>query len=284
MRLAIHQPEFLPWLGFFYKMASADRYVVFDHVQFKKRYFENRNKIVSLSGDVSYVGVPVHSKGRFEQAIGDVEIDNSQAWQKQLLGRLRHAYCKAPYFDLYFPELQILTTSRIYEKLIDYNLALISFFRVHLGISTPLVFSSTLGVEVFCASDLILEICLRNKAASYLCGPSGREYLELEKFKECGVEVIWIDYHSSSYVQQCREFVPGLSTLDLLFNHGPASLRILLNTNFPEQEQGALSVFSYANETAYVPGSADFLRKSFTKIAEKQFSRIGTGTVPGRGG
>jgi len=227
LRIAIHQPEFLPWPGFFNKMFLADLFVIFDHVQFKKRYFENRNRIVSPRGETAWVGVPVKSKGKFTQAIKDVEIDNSQLWKNKLLTTVGHYYGRAPFFGDYFPGLKALIEEREYGRLIDLNMELISFFRRNLGIATRMEFSSGMGVEDFRASDLILNICRKNGAGEYLCGSSGKDYLKEEDFEKNGIGITWLDYKPPVYGQLCGEFKAGMSTLDILFNHGGNSLEIL---------------------------------------------------------
>ncbi len=228
MRLAIHQPEFMPWSGYFYKMALADRYIVLDHVQFKKRYFENRNRVVSPKEDISYIRVPVKTKGSHFQSIRDVEIDNTQNWQGKLLGTLQHYYNRAPYFNRYFEEMHSLIYARDYIKLFELNMEFIGFCRKHLGISTPIVFSSSLNVDYYKASDLILQLCILNNAKIYLCGASGKDYLQQEDFGRKGVRIEWIDYESPVYAQLGANFVKNLSALDLLFNHGERSRDILL--------------------------------------------------------
>ena len=229
MKLAIHQPEFMPWLGFFNKMTLADEYVVLDHVQFKKRYFENRNRILSPQGQELYAGVPVISKGRFEQAIREVEIDNSQTWKPKLLGRIRNCYARSPHFDRYYPELRRLIEDIQYTRLIDLNLALIDFFRTHFEITCPLIHSSSLEVAAYTGSDLILRICRLRGADVYLCGASGRDYLRLEDFRKSNIEIVWLDYQCPRYKQLSPRFVPNMSALDLLFNHGPAAREIMIH-------------------------------------------------------
>jgi hypothetical protein len=227
MKIAIHQPEFMPWTGFFNKMALADLYVIFDHVQFKKRYFENRNRLVTPSGDLLFLRIPVISKGRYTQAINEVQIDNTQKWKDKLLKTIHYNYKNALFFEKYYLEFCDLF-HREYDLLLDINLEIINFFRRFLGIKTPIIFSSAIGVDQHKASDLILQICLKNNAHVYLCGQSGKNYLQIDDFKKNGIEIIWIDYKSPNYKQLCNEFVPYLSTLDLLFNHGENSLHILM--------------------------------------------------------
>lgn len=236
MKIAIHQPEFMPWTGFFYKMALADIYVIFDHVQFKKRYFENRNRIVSFKKEVSYISAPVITKGRYTQPIKDTQIDNAQDWKKVLLKKIRYFYSKAPYFDKYYDGLCSVVNARAHERLLDFNMDIINYFRIHLGISTPMVFSSQMDVLGQKGCGLILQICLINKAGVYLCGLSGRDYLNENDFSQRGICIEWLDYQSPEYKQLGEGFTPNMSTLDLLFNYGEDSLNIIMGASLKRGE------------------------------------------------
>jgi len=229
MKIAIHQPEFMPWPGFFYKMALADLYVVFDHVQFKKRYFDNRNLIVSPKKKVSYIAAPVITKGRFTQSIKDAKIDNTRNWKEVLLKKIKHFYSKAPYFKKYFEKLSFVIGGKEHSRLIDFNMDIINFFRENLGISTPIVFSSQMNLQKHKGSDLILQICLLSSADSYLCGASGKNYLNENAFSKNGVRIEWLGYNSPEYRQLGEGFIANMSTLDLLFNHGDNSLNIIMS-------------------------------------------------------
>jgi len=219
MITAIHQPEFMPWLGFFNKMRRADMYIVFDHVQFKKRYFENRNRI-KCNNEAVWLTVPVKSKKKFVQPIMEVVIDYGTVWQRKCREKIRHCYGGSKYFDLYFPEIEKIVLADGYDRLIDFNMAMINFFRKVFGISTPMKFSSSLGVENYKGSDLILEICKRVSASRYLCGISGKDYLKLEDFRQAGINIIWQDFTHPEYPQTGDTFLPRLSSLDLVFNCG----------------------------------------------------------------
>lgn len=229
MQIAIHQPEFMPWPGFFYKMIMAEEYVVLDYVQFKKRYFDNRNVIVSPAGEVSYISIPVRCKGRFKQPIHNVEIDNTQRWKDKILKKIRHFYSKAPYFEKYYQELNNLLTLKEYNYLLELNIGLINFFRKHLRIYTPMLHSSQMDIDGYKGSDLILRICLLKKADTYLAGRLSKDYLKEEAFQKDGIRIKWLGYKTPAYSQLCKEFVSDMSTLDLLFNHGERSRDILLN-------------------------------------------------------
>ncbi|CAB5083901.1 hypothetical protein D3OALGA1CA_421 [Olavius algarvensis associated proteobacterium Delta 3] len=216
MKIAIHQPEFMPWLGFFNKMKRSDRYVVFDHVQFKKRYFENRNRI-KIRNESIWITLPVRSRKKFTQPLMEVEIDNSTKWQRKMSEKIKHCYSKSRHYHPYFEVIDGIIHACKYERLIDFNMAFIDFFRGVFDIDTPLVFSSELDVAEYQVSDLILEICKKMNAAVYLCGPSGKDYLDLESFEKANIEIVWQQFEHPEYPQTGDAFIPNLSALDFVF-------------------------------------------------------------------
>lgn len=228
MKIAIHQPEFFPWPGFFYQMALADRYIVLDHVQFKKGYFENRNRIASPRKEVSFITAPVKTRGRFPQAIRDVEIDATKNWKSPLLRKIRYFYSRAPFFNRYYNQLADTITQKEHHRLLGFNFDIIRFFRQNLDITTPMLCSSRMEVQSLRGSDLVLQICLLNHADTYLSGPSGKNYLKPDDFASHGIRIEYRDYAFPVYEQAGKGFTPGMSTLDLLFNHGEDSLRIIM--------------------------------------------------------
>jgi len=98
MMVVIQQPEHLPWIGFFNKMAQCDLFVYLDNVQFKKRYFENRNKIKAEDG-IKWITVPIYSKGKYTQNINQVVIDNESRWTKKYMGMIERTYKKSPFWN-----------------------------------------------------------------------------------------------------------------------------------------------------------------------------------------
>ena len=102
MLLVGHQPEFMPWLGFFHKLTLGDLYMVVDNVQFKKKHFENRNRIRTPQGWI-WLTVPVHTHDRFTQAINQVAVDNATPWRRKVLRSIELNYCHAPHFNDYWP-------------------------------------------------------------------------------------------------------------------------------------------------------------------------------------
>lgn len=225
MIVAIQQPEHVPWLGFFNKMAHCDLFVDLDHVQFKKRYFENRNRI-RIDHRVAWLTVPVESKGRFDQRLDRVRIHADGRWARKYMGTLRQAYARAPFWA----DVQRLVRPHVeygHTDLVALNLALIKSIREYLGITTPSARASSMDLDSLRGSDLILAICRRTGAAGYLSGPDGRDYLDVSAFIAAGVQVVYHDYMHPTYPQQGTAFVSHLSVLDVIAYHGRAAGEIV---------------------------------------------------------
>ncbi len=227
MLLTIHQPEHMPWLGFFHKMALADSYVLLDNVQFKVNNFQNRNRIVTRQGEALWLTVPVENKDHLETAIADMKIAPIVNWRKKYWGRIKDNYCKHPYFKTYAEELEALIMKDD-NLLVNLNLALIDFFRKVLRIETPMVRASTLSAKGK-ATELLVNLCQEMKADRYLSGPDGRNYLELSRFDDAGILVEFHEFKHPDYGG--LNFQPYLSTLDLVMNHGPESRRFIVTAN-----------------------------------------------------
>lgn len=223
MRVTIHQPEHLPWLGFFHKMADCDIYVLLDSVQFTKNNYQNRNRLIDHDGTVFWSTVPVQINGHIDKRIKDMKLDNAQPWQRKVWGRIEGAYRRHPHFAALAFELKAIFMMER-QSLLDLNLDLIDFFRRQLRIEVPMVRSSMLNVQGS-RSELLLDICRKLDADTYLSGPAGRQYLDIPLFEAAGVE---LDFHMFTHpVYAAPQFQPYLSTLDLLMNHGTGSRAVL---------------------------------------------------------
>jgi hypothetical protein len=226
MVLSVHQPQYIPWLGYFDKIARSDYFVFLDCVQYKPREFQNRNKIRTKDGWI-WLSVPVVSKGR--QRICDCLIDNTFPWQRQHLKSLKVWYAKARYFKEYFPFFQEVY-HKSWEKLTELNVHIINYILKQLSISKPIYFESQLDIASQ-KTERIIEICQKLKADNYLSGMGGKDYLEEEKFKEAGIRLIYQNFVHPVYHQQFmkeeNDFIPYMSTLDLLFNEGQKAREIL---------------------------------------------------------
>lgn len=222
--VAIHQPQYLPYLGFFHKLLHCDVFVALDDVQFQKNGLQNRNKIKNAQG-WQWLTVPVlHG---FGQLINEVRPNPQIPWQQKHWNALRFNYSRASYFDTYGPALEdLLNQDR--NNLCEFNMALMRWVAEALGIETPIVYSSDLTVEGD-KTDLLIEICQALKADCYLSGPGGKRYMNLAAFEAAGVDVLWQQFTPPVYEQLFPDvgFMPNLSVVDALLNCGPETLEFL---------------------------------------------------------
>ncbi len=224
MILSVHQPQYLPWLGYFDKVAAGDLFVFLDLPQYKKREFQNRNRIKGPQGEI-WLTVPVLSKGKFEQSLRDVEIDNTQAWQRSHWGSLSLHLKKAPYWAQYSPGLETFYKRR-WDKLSDLNLEMTVWFFEQLGIKTPWKIESQIGTTTE-STERLIELCKKTGAQGYLSGSGGKEYMDEARFQQEGLSLSYQQYTHPTYAQGYGDFLPTMSVVDLLMNVGPDSLAVL---------------------------------------------------------
>lgn len=228
MIISVHQPQYIPWIGYFDKIRNSDAFVFLDKVQYKGREFQNRNKIRTKTGSI-WLSVPVVASGEGRQIISDVRIDNSSDWAGDHLASLRSCYGRARFFDRYIPFFEDIYGRR-WESLAELNVRIIRYMLEDLSIPTPVYFESALDIKTK-KTDRIVDICGKLKADTYLSGIGGREYLEENKFEAAGVKLIYQQFSHPKYHQQFMkdetDFMPYMSAVDLLFNEGPDSGRIL---------------------------------------------------------
>lgn len=227
MIVTIHQPEHLPWLGFFDKVARADLFVVLDTVQFRKDYYQNRNRIRTPTG-WTWITVPVRRPRRV--AIADLEIDFDSPDRARYVNLIREHYKATPYFERFFPIVKeiIRSNERYLSRL---NVRLLEFLFDELDVRTPHVLASELDLPpVTGGTNVNLAICRQVGAQAYLSGMFGRDYLDVSAFTASGIDVAFHEFEHPVYQQLHAPFLPCMSALDLLFNHGPASPAIFRGT------------------------------------------------------
>lgn len=219
MLVAIHQPHYLPWLGYLEKMAQADLFIVLDHVQFERGNYQNRTQI-RVNGAPHWLTVPVAQRSQKER-IDDKLIDTRQDWAAAHYETLRRAYgaaAAAPMHPIY---------ETPWERLVDLNDAMLHFLRGAFGIRTPLAYSSELEVTG-AKSELVLNLCKAVKADALLVGLGGsRRYLDRGAFAAAGIELVLQEFKHPVYPQRGGgPFIPGLSAVDFLFNSKKAEARL----------------------------------------------------------
>jgi hypothetical protein len=231
MIVAAHQPSFLPWLGYLDKLAQADLFVVMDDLQFEAQNFQNRNRI-KVNNGIAWLTVPL-VRGSQRDLICDKIIRNDgfsakEHWQRRTRITLETHYGRAPYFSHYADELEEVW-SRPWERLVDLDLHILKLVMRWLGLSRPILLSSSLGLAGQ-KTARILDLCRRVGARAYLSGKGGSTgYLDVAALERAGVEVAWQQFEHPVYQQRypALGFVPNLCVLDLLFNCGPGSRDIL---------------------------------------------------------
>jgi hypothetical protein len=227
MIVSINQPAYLPWLGYFHRIAAADVHVVLDHVQFEKNSFTNRNKIRNRDG-WTWLTVPVKTAGKFGQLpINEIEIANEKKWAVKHWETLRLSYAKAPFFSEHIRFFEMIY-QRQWQKLIDLTSEISTYLLRAFEIKTRLYFSSQLKVSGR-KDELILNLCQELGATEYLSGPLGRNYLREPLFRSAGIAVRYDDYQHPVYSQAYPGFEPYMAAVDLLLNAGPESLNTIMS-------------------------------------------------------
>lgn len=215
MIIAIHQPAYLPWLGYLARIASVDVFVFLDTVQFEKNSFTNRNKIKSATGPV-WLTVPVKQKGHLDKTLRDLEIDESVDWRTKHLRTIEQNYRRAPLFSQHKEQLELLI-ERESHFLADLCFKQLAFWMKVLKINTQVLKASDLSVDGS-KSELVLNICKSLNASAYLSGPLGKGYLDEQSFADAGISLAFQNYQHPSYPQLYGDFLAGMSVLDYWMN------------------------------------------------------------------
>jgi len=216
MRIAIMQPTYLPWCGYFGLMHSVDLFIFLDSVQFERRGWQQRNKIKTPNG-FQWLTVPVISKGKRAQLIRDVQIDNSSSFSVKHLKAIELNYKKAANFNVVFPEIRMMLEVPS-EKLAELSISLILHLKQLLGIETPVIRSSELKVDG-AKTELLASLCLQVGATEYVSPPGSKNYIELsDAFREKGISIRYFDFVHPEYPQLYGEFLPYMSCIDMMMN------------------------------------------------------------------
>jgi len=222
--VTIHQPNYFPYPGFFQKVLLSDIYVVLNRAQFEFD-ITNRNKIITLEGSWSRISVPIKKGQKFFE-IRDVEINNDQPWAEKNWDLICKSYDNSPFFDLYKGTLNSIFKKK-WNLIFDLNFHTLKKVLEWLDIKTEIIFDSELDVTGK-SSEHLLNICKKLGATKYLSGPGGSEYLNEKIFEQNKIKVEYQKYDPIVYPQKyAKSFVSNLSILDLLFNVGSDSKKLI---------------------------------------------------------
>jgi hypothetical protein len=229
--VVITQSNYLPWRGYFDMLRSADEVILLDSVQYTRRDWRNRNRIKTPHG-VEWLTIAVEAKGRFEQAIDETRIADSD-WAARHLRSIELAYGRAPHFDTVFPWLFGVISEISSEPLLArVNRHLMRAISDRLGITVPILRCNEVldrsALQEMAASERLAALAEARSASRYLSGPAAKDYLNIDLFSSRGIEVIWMDYHGyPDYPQLWGPFEPFVSVVDLLLNTGAEAHRYL---------------------------------------------------------
>lgn len=227
--VAIHQPNFFPWLGYFNKLARADVFIVLDNVQFPKTGGTWMNRVrLLMNGEPDWLSMPVARSYHGTRRIHEMKINNSIPWRKKLLKTIDLAYRHAPFHNEVLPLLGKLMENPT-DSLREFNLTALLAVGDAIGLDPgKVILGSTLDVKGE-ATDLLITMVQAVGGTAYLCGGGAGGYQEDEKFDVAGIQLIYQSYEHPTYSQVGSErFVAGLSVIDVTMNCGFKAVRQLV--------------------------------------------------------
>lgn len=226
-RVAILQSNYIPWKGYFDIMNSVDEFILFDDMQYTRRDWRNRNRVLGPSGP-QWLTIPVEVKGKYFQAIKDTHIADP-SWSARHWKTLCSFYAGAPSFGFCAGVLEPLYADCSETRLSVINRRFLEAINSLLGITTTLAWSMDYEL-VDGKTERLVGLCRQARATEYLSGPSARDYLDEDAFRAAGIGVKWMSYDGYPEYRQRREsFEHGVSVLDLLFNTGADAPHYMLS-------------------------------------------------------
>jgi hypothetical protein len=226
-RIAIHQPDFVPYLGFFHRFLEADCYVALDHVQFvQSGGWTHRDKIKTRQG-AKWLTISVR-KAPFGTAINQIELSTNIDWRTENLRMLADSYRQAPYFNEIYPGIENLYRQDC-SRLSEFTLQFIEWMMDAFDVRIPHVLSSSLDPQGR-KNEMLVDILGKLGATDYVSGVGARDYFDPAPFEQADIRVSWQNFTHPVYPQLHGEFIPYLSSLDLLFNCGIEQSRAILRS------------------------------------------------------
>ena len=214
--IGIHQPNYIPWLGYFYKIFESDVFVFHDDVQFSKSGSHNYHYIKTANGPFR-LKIPVEQKHGYK--INEVRTKDELGWKKEHLKRIRINYLKAPFFNEIYGDFESILLSD-YDNLSELNIGLIKFIANKLGIETEYVVASSLHLNTR-SEEKVIDICTKLSADIYLSGTGAKAYQKEENFLDRGIKLEYSKSKPFEFKQLWGDpFQSNVSILDFLMNYG----------------------------------------------------------------
>lgn len=225
--IAIMQPYFFPYMGYWQLIHAVDRFVIYDDVNYIKAGWVNRNRLL-INGEPAYITAPLQHPSPFKR-ICDIALQPSPVWRDKLVKMVELTYRRAPHFSEAFPVVERLIR---YEagNLADYLGHQLQALAAFMGIKTEFVVTSRCYEnEHLSGQARVLDICKREEAGIYINAQGGQALYDAEKFRSAGIDLRFIAMRQLPYKQRRVEFVPNLSIIDTLMEVGSVNIRQYLN-------------------------------------------------------
>jgi len=233
MKVAIHQPQYLPYGGFFHKLSLSDLYVVMDDAQYDKR-FTNRNRIITPNGSI-WISVPINKKQKFAPN-SKVEINNEIPWRDLHWKQIQLAYNNSQFFRLYkeyFEQLYKKEWTMLFDLDLESLKQVISWLRLR----TKIVLESELGISSKSTNRLV-DVCKAVGAETYVAGSGSKSYMDESLFARNNIHIEYQNWVPVRHSQNLANvFIPNLSILDMLANLGPYTLQVIRGDSPPPFEK-----------------------------------------------
>lgn len=228
--VAIHQPNFFPWLGYFDKIARADIFVFLDHVQFPKKggVWTNRVKLLK-GGSPSWSTATINRQYHGTRKINEMTFLQGNPWREKILKSLEHEYKKHPFFSEVVRVIRPLLLNPE-NRIADYNIQAITELAKAVGLNTEKLKRSSQYSVDGASNEMLCTLTRTVGGDVYLCGGGAEGYQENEKFAAQGIEVQYQNFAHPMYPQKSQaSFTPGLSIIDILMNQGFEWVKSWLN-------------------------------------------------------
>jgi len=226
--VGIHQPNFMPWVGYFYKIHRASDFVFLDNIQIEtksKQAFVNRVKVNTGAGE-TWLTCPISKEKSTSKLIMDIQFVDKFDWRQKILKTLFYNYKKCLYFNDIYPFIEKLICSD-YQHLGTYNSEIIMALSKAIGLKTSFHFSSKMNLLSQEKNERLIEICNKLNSCIYLSGKGGMQYHNQELFNNSGITYLDLNFHHPIYSTN-KEFRKGLSIIDALFHLGFKGVQELL--------------------------------------------------------
>jgi hypothetical protein len=228
-KIFITQSNYIPWKGYFDAINEADFFVVYDHVQYTKNDWRNRNKIKRENG-ADWLTIPARFLN-LNQKINEVEVATND-WAIKHWKTLSLVYAKAPYFKTYKPIFEELYSTIQTKNLSEINQLFIKAICKILSIDTKILLSTELDLSEPDRVLKLVSICKQLGGTEYLSGPAGKNYIDEKTFNDNNLTIKWLDYSSyQEYNQMHPPFEHGVSIIDLIFNEGENARNFMKSFN-----------------------------------------------------